>query len=123
MKQWFLTTWNEIKIGKNLDVYLTLLVAIVILFIDIFGQPEASAISEATLLVLSIFAYNMISNRRQSDKIEALLNRIDAPQDSIGNFLKQQYDHSDLEKRLRVSNEAFSGDLLLLELSHSLKMK
>lgn len=107
MKQWLASILIDLKAGKNVDVYFTLAVSIGILLIDVFGRPSTSAVSEATLLVLSVLAYSTLINRRSSEKLEVILADLRRPGGSLEELIRQEYDHSDLERRLRRCEEAF----------------
>ena len=58
--------WEDIKSGRNIDIYITVVIAVGIALVDIFGVVNQSIISSATLAVLALVAYSLLQDRRKN---------------------------------------------------------
>jgi len=67
--------WEDVQQGENIDLYLTVIVAIVLTLLNVFGIAPQSAIAPMTLTVLSLLAITSLVNRR---KVEEMLKVIKA---------------------------------------------
>ena len=64
--------WAEIKQGENIDLYLTLAVALLLAGLNIFGIG-LSMIGSVTLAVLALLSFSSLVNRR---KLEEALDQL-----------------------------------------------
>lgn len=62
--------WEDVRRGENIDLYLTVGVAIVLALLNVLGFAPQSLIAPVTLAVLGLLAINSLVNRR---KIEVTL--------------------------------------------------
>jgi hypothetical protein len=81
MKKYLKTIWNEIREGKNIDVYLTMLVCGMLLVLDIFGVVSTSIISSGILATLLLIALSTLSSRHTNQRVEATLANIEKSAD------------------------------------------
>ncbi|MDP1807963.1 MAG: hypothetical protein Q8L35_00280 [Actinomycetota bacterium] len=58
--------WNDTKTGENIDAYLTLVAAIVVSLLGLFGIVDIEKITSLTLGVLALLAYSSLKNRHQA---------------------------------------------------------
>jgi hypothetical protein len=58
--------WEDVKSGRNIDIYITVVIAFAIALLDIFGIVNQSVISSATLAVLALVAYSLLQDRRKN---------------------------------------------------------
>jgi len=58
--------WEDIKSGRNIDIYITVVVALAIAILDIFSVINQSVISSVTLAVLALVAYSLLQDRRKN---------------------------------------------------------
>lgn len=59
----------DLRAGKNLEVYLTLVVALVLLILDIFGFASTEALAAGTLATLALLAFSTLKNREQMQRL------------------------------------------------------
>lgn len=71
--------WNEIKQGENIDLYLTLTIAIVVAGLNLFGIGQ-SLLGSITLAVLALLAFSSLANRR---KLEETVEKLSRDQHSL----------------------------------------
>lgn len=60
---------DDIREGRNLEVYLTLVVALVLLILDVFDIVSTEAIAAGTLATLALLAYSLLTNREQMRRL------------------------------------------------------
>lgn len=56
---------RDVREGENLEVYLTLVVVLVLLFLDVFGVVSTGAVAAGTLATLALLAYGTLNSREQ----------------------------------------------------------
>jgi len=61
--------YQDVLEGQNLEVYLTLLVALVLLLLDLFGLVSADVLAAGTLATLALLAYSTLNNRQQMQQL------------------------------------------------------
>ena len=71
--------WEEIKQGENVDLYLTLVVALLLAGLNIFGIG-LSMIGSVTLAVLALLSFSSLVNRR---KLEEALDKLSRDKDIL----------------------------------------
>jgi hypothetical protein len=71
--------WAEIKQGENVDLYLTLVVALLLAGLNIFGIG-LSMIGSVTLAVLALLSFSSLVNRR---KLEEALDKLSRDKDVL----------------------------------------
>lgn len=60
--------WNDIRRGENIDLYITVAIAIPLATLSIFGiQQLSSWVAPLTLAVLALFAVSLLVNRQKMD--------------------------------------------------------
>ena len=67
---------NDIKTGTNIDVYLTIIICAVLIFLDILGVTSASWISSGILAVLLLIALGTLSNRRTDERLKETVEEL-----------------------------------------------
>jgi hypothetical protein len=89
--------WKDIQQGENIDLYLTVSVALVLTLLNLCGIAPQSAIAPMTLAVLGLLAIASLVNRR---KVEEMLKVIQAKEQTLLNEFP-----SDFQSRMEKSNE------------------
>jgi hypothetical protein len=69
--------WSDLQERKNLELYLVLTIAAVILGADILGISSISIFFEIVLAVLALLVYNAIDQRHTQEELEKQLNSIE----------------------------------------------
>jgi hypothetical protein len=61
--------FQDIREGKNLEVYLTLVVALALLILDIFEIISTEALAAGTLATLALLAYSTLGSRERMQRL------------------------------------------------------
>ena len=69
MLSFFKRIYQDVLEGQNLEVYLTLLVALVLLILDVFGLVSPNIVAAGTLATLALLAYSTLNNRQQMHQV------------------------------------------------------
>ena len=77
MKKFFKDIWSDIIEGKNIELYLIIALAIIVLLADVFGVNTDSAILEIVLATLAILVYSMIDSRRANENVRLEIKKLD----------------------------------------------
>jgi hypothetical protein len=60
---------QDIRKGRNLEVFLTLVVVLVLLFLDVFGVVSTEVVAAGTLATLALLCYSTLTNREQMQRL------------------------------------------------------
>lgn len=118
MNRFFSTVWSDLKQRKNLELYLILLVAVVVLFADILGVETVSALFEIVLASLSILIYGLIESRHTNERVEQQLANITQSVQELRRNEVRAADFFLINKSL--SQETFSSASTICLLGYSL---
>ncbi len=77
--------WSDIRAGENIDQYLTIIVAIAVVLLNLSGMSLQSYVFPLTLAILALLAISSLGNRY---KIEELLSRQSEP---VETFLMEDF--------------------------------
>ena len=61
--------WNDIRQGENVDLYLTVLVALALVGMNIAGWAPDSWLAPITLAVLALLAVSSLGNRHRLERV------------------------------------------------------
>lgn len=93
------TAWNDIKDRKNLEIYLALVAAIVVLIADVVGVDSSNVIFKVILTVLAVLLYINLEHRKN---IEELENSVKKFQATSLNFLNT-WDDTNFKERIKTA--------------------
>lgn len=118
MDDFFKTVWSDIKKRRNLELYIILAVAMVILVADIFGLETSSALFEIVLAALAVLIYGLIESRHTNERVEQQL-------ETIGHSIREQQDKEITATEFfltetPLSNDTFSSANTIFLLGYSL---
>jgi len=66
MLDYIASIWRDLKSGRNIDIYITLGLALFISVLDVFGVVEIEIVLTAILATLALLANNMLNDRHSS---------------------------------------------------------
>jgi hypothetical protein len=89
--------WQEIISGRNLDIYITALSALLITFLGMFQIVNETTILSAILATLAIISINLLKNRRSNDQLNDSILRLEQSQGAGKSVLKQNFERSVLK--------------------------
>ncbi len=67
---------SDLQRGRNLDLYVVLVVAVAMAILGIFNVVDAGVVGAATLAVLAVMASSALTSRHQIDEVKAALDRL-----------------------------------------------
>ncbi len=102
---------QDLRQGENIDLYVTLLVAIVLTFLNVLGIAPQSWLIPLTLAVLGLLTVTILGNRQ---RLDALLEKM--PQQSQNSLLIDEFP-ADMPERIQNSSELW---MLGISLSNTL---
>lgn len=85
--------WDELGSGKNVDAYVGIVVAVIVLLLDLFGLVSPNVVEKVLLLLLSLIAFGRIADRWF---IEDLRDKLLQPEFTVWEDFK-----NDVTNRLR----------------------
>lgn len=115
--QFFRRVWDDIVHGENIDLYLTIIVAVVVGLLALF-DVATDQVSSLTLAVLALIAFSNLQNRHQN---ELLIEKLDASSRttiSLDDIFEQ--DAPKLANRLRTAKNIAHNGMTLVGTSNSL---
>ena len=65
--------WREIRSGENIDLYVTIVIAFVLVILSLFGFASSGVIASLTLAVLGLLAISNLVNRH---RVEELIKQV-----------------------------------------------
>ena len=71
----FKRVWNEIKRGENIDLYVTVIVALSIAVLSLLGITSQILLASLTLTVLGLLAVSALGNRYQVEELRQSLTK------------------------------------------------
>jgi hypothetical protein len=122
MNKFFAKIFKEIKTGENLDLYLTILLAIVVAILGILQVISFEILSAAILATLGLLASSLLSSRRSTTEIKSSFDKLSSTtselqekiqkSSSISELLIKAY--PDLTEKLRsAKNVSIEGSTLM----------
>lgn len=103
----FRTVWNDIKAGHNLDIYITVGIAIAVAVLGVLGIANSDVIASAILAILALMAINLLLNRYENENIRKLISQ---QQSAIGlseRFLTASYRLDSVKQHIASAQTAF----------------
>ena len=97
------SVWRDIKDRKNLELYLVLIVALVVIIADVFGVNTGPAIFGIVLSVLALLTFGLIEDRHASERIEGKINDIATGKSGKQFFV--EWDDAPFRERLKTASE------------------
>jgi hypothetical protein len=100
--------WGDIRSGKNLDVYVTLIISLIVSVLGIIGVANQNIIASAILATLALVSLNILLSRRDNAEIrDTLIQNSIASSGLSKHFFTQEYDRAFLRKNLSTSRKVF----------------
>ena len=65
----------DIREGKNIDVYLTVPLCLVVVLLDVLGIVNLTIVTSAILAALALLAFNLLANRRTEQELQQWLRQ------------------------------------------------
>lgn len=98
--------WQDIRTGRNLDVFITMLIAVIVAILGVIGVTDQSIISSAILATLALLSVSMLLSRYQDEQIKNALLRIENISSPSQAFFDDEFDRQALSVQIRKSRKA-----------------
>lgn len=98
---------NDLRTGKNIDAYLTILLCAALLILDLLGTSNGSIISAGTLATLLLIAFSYLQMRNSSERLETKLDEVAHKHDSSLHFFRT-WNNSYLKETIHSANEIYT---------------
>lgn len=92
---------NDIKLGENIDIYITLFLSVALAILGVFGVIQTTILSAGILATLSVLTYTMLTTRRLMHDVSQTITSLQSVAD-IG--LKDREALSPLKERMAGVN-------------------
>jgi len=96
--------WQDIRDRENLDVYITVIIAIVVAIGGIFGLHD-TIIFSAILATLAMVSLGLLQNRRENREIRLALKQVNTSDQLSDKFLKDEFNAYELRERLAQARQ------------------
>jgi len=83
----FQTIWQDIKAGRNIDIYVTVILAFLIAILGIFSIVNLAIISAAVLATLALVSVSLLRNRRANDSLQSAISQLEKNNERASPFL------------------------------------
>ena len=100
MKQSLQRVWKNIRQGESIDVYVSIVLAIILAVLDLIGAVPASWVTAVTLAVLALLATGILGNRYRLEVIQDSLSQ------STAEVLLESYP-AEVEAKLGKASEVW----------------
>lgn len=95
---------SDLREGKNIDAYLTLLVCSVLLLLDLLGISNGNFISAGILATLMLIAFGYLQSRNASERLEQSVEALSQSRPDSDHFFRT-WNNSYLKETLASANE------------------
>jgi hypothetical protein len=103
----FRVVWNDIRAGQNIDIYITVGIAIAVAILGVLGIANSIIIASATLAILALMSVNLLLNRYENENIRKLISQQQQSTGLAEKFLKPKYRLFEVKQHLISSQTAF----------------
>lgn len=93
--------WSDVRSGQNIDVYVTIVLALLVATLGTWGIADQSIISSAVLATLALVSIGILVNRRENSEIRRTLSSLESTQNPSETLLRNDYDVSQLPNLVR----------------------
>lgn len=76
------SVWQDIRSGENLDVYVTVIIAVLVAILSIFELVDQTIVLSTVLATLALVSVALLRNRHADDEIRTTLARIEVGEDT-----------------------------------------
>lgn len=98
---------NDVKNRQNIDLYLTLLIAVVVSILGFLGTSSQQILFSAIVAVLALIAFNLLQNRRDYEEVTSLLEKLEINNNVSERFFHNNFNPSAFRESVMVAKEAF----------------
>ena len=95
------------KILKNIDVYVTIFLAITVSILGVLGVVNTNVIMGSILGLIALISFSLLSNRNQSKEMEGIIRSVESSQDLAEKFLTAEYDRTELLNQFKNSTTTY----------------
>jgi hypothetical protein len=100
-------SWQDVRNGQNLDIYITVIIAVIVTVLGIIGVVNYEIISSAILATLALVSISVLQSRYENKEVRNLLSQIDSTRNLAEKFLTREYDRSRIPVLIRNSRKIY----------------
>jgi len=117
--------FQDIREGQNLEIYLTLAVALALLILDVFGIVSAEAVAAGTLATLALLAFSTLTHRDQMARLTQVAEQAISGQPSADTFFwrRKLISESDFEEASFIGVAGITLSKTIAEYQHVFKTR
>ena len=106
MKRILNIIWQDVRSGKNIDVYITIVFAFMVAGLYITDNIDQRIVFSAILTILALVTINSLITRIENKEIVKTIRELDGTTGFAGKFLKDDFDRTILANHLQNSRKA-----------------
>ena len=95
--------WNDLKRGENIDVYVTVVAAVGLAILNIFGLATDTLVTSLTLAVLALITFSLLGNRY---RLEGIAEEISSTE---GNTILEDFPEEFISELERAQEVLLTG--------------
>jgi hypothetical protein len=93
--------WADLRHGKDIELYITVPVAVVVTVANLLGQASAKVVTAVTLALLTLLTVALLKLRRQSDRLHTAIDHLEQPDDLIGRLFRNEHDSEEVKSLIK----------------------
>ena len=91
----------------NIDIYITVIIAIVVSILGIFNIASVNHVMSAILGLIALISFSLLSNRNRATKMEKIIENLESSQDLAEKFLTSSYKTEEIIKDFKSSTSTY----------------
>ena len=99
--------WQDIKSGHNLDIYITVAIAMVVAILGVLGVADDKIVFSAVLATLALVSSSLLVNRRENEEIRSALSNVTTTQSVADRFFTFGYDLEQFMQQIPRSQKIY----------------
>lgn len=92
---------------QNLDIYITVLLAIVVSILGIVQVANQAVVLSAVLATLALVSFSLLANRKEYEDLRALLSKVDSTKNLASKFFQKDFSTFSLKERVRTAQKIY----------------
>ena len=95
------------RVYKNLDIYLTIILSIVASGLGILGIVDQPIVQGAILALIALVSFSLLANRLNSDEVKRIVNEIKSHEDLPERFFAEKFNGEKIKNLLSESSKTY----------------
>ena len=95
------------RLRKNLDIYLTILLSFVAAGLGIFGIVDQTIVQAAILALIALVSFSLLTNRVNSDEVKQLVKEMKSHEELPNRFFSKEYTGEKIKALMNESSTVY----------------